>query len=166
MTMRCIACAGTGRCVAAVPGDGASDLPARQQKAAKPGKHCHKQQQRNRSGRNRAKIASRHLQLCCRHQSQGCLKRPLTWPARCRSRGSPTAMQPAASSTIGATIRGPDSRASAAVFERGSPRKTMPKALVKQAAASPPIRASPATAPISGTATSAPMEIAPRSEPR
>ena len=76
---------------------------------------------------------------------------------------SPTATQPAARTTIGNRMAGPASWACAAWSLRGSPRKTMPKALVKQAAASPPMSAS---APIATSAgTRPPPSPRPRSRP-
>ena len=51
------------------------------------------------------------------------------------------------------------------VLVRGSPRNTMPKALVKHAAASPPISASPAITPSSGTAAVASAETTPLERP-
>ena len=62
-----------------------------------------------------------------------------------RSTGSghrPMTRQARVSSTMAARIDGPASVACRAHSLRGSPRKTTPATLVKQAAARPPIRAS------------------------
>ena len=59
-------------------------------------------------------------------------------------------MQSAASATIGRRMPAGHSCAPAAASLRGSPRKAIPKALAKQAAARPPISASARIATMAG----------------
>ena len=63
-------------------------------------------------------------------------------------------------------MAGPTSCAWATCALRGSPRKTTPKAFVKHAAASPPIKASAVTTASAGIATEIPAEAPASSAPR